>query len=385
MLETLLIRVRDAHLQHYGVQPQWLASAPGRVNLIGDHTDYTGGFALPFAIDRYTVVSASADRDEASEIRIFSTLSGESVSVTLGDPDASVAEPFWHDYLRGVLTLMRAEGFDVPGLSICVHGDLPVGSGLSSSASLELAVATLVEGINGRQLNSLTKILLCQRAEHDYARVPCGILDQFSICEARQHSGLLLDCRSQSAESVAMTPEKIGFLVIDSQIRHQHSGGGYAARREQCEEAQIELGCSLRDATPENVASLSTPLLQKRAGHVVSENKRVEDFSAALSHHDLALAGEIMFASHDSLRHDFEVSTPEVDALVEICRTTGGVLGARMTGGGFGGSVIVMAPPHQLPLIASSIADRYSAATGHSTEPLLVNVVSGCQLHTSNV
>ena len=381
MLETLLQQVRETHLEQFGVVPQWLASAPGRVNLIGDHTDYTGGFALPFAINRYTVVSASPIASGAGEIRIFSTLSNTAVNITLGAPDASAGEPQWHDYIRGVLTLMAAEGFAVPGLSICVHGDLPVGSGLSSSASLELAIATLVEGIADRKLGSQEKILLCQRAEHEYAQVPCGILDQFSICEAQKDQGLLLDCRSQSAEKVTLTADKIAFVVIDSQVSHQHSGGGYAARRAQCEAAQDELGCSLRDATAASVATLSEPLLRQRAGHVVSENARVGDFAKALAQEDFLRAGELMFASHASLRDDFEVSCPDVDSLVEICRNTKGVIGARMTGGGFGGSVIVMAPPSELAAVAKTIAEKYRASTGHDTQPLVVDVVSGCALH----
>lgn len=385
MLQGLLTDLRAMHVARFATEPQWLASAPGRVNLIGDHTDYTEGFALPFAINRYTVVSATARSGPAGEVTVYSTLADNTVTLQLGEPIAVPGDTQWHDYVRGLLNLLQAQGFDVPALSICVHGDLPVGSGLSSSASLELAVATLIEGINARQLTSREKILLCQRAEHEYAGVPCGILDQFSICEAQQHSGLLLDCRSQTADRVTLPAEKVGFVVIDSLVRHQHSGGGYAARRQQCEEAQAELGCSLRDATAQSVATLGTPLLQKRAGHVVSENARVGEFADALSKHDLAHAGALMFASHASLRDDFEVSCADVDTLVEICRETNDVLGARMTGGGFGGSAIVMAPPDKLRGVAADIATGYREATGHNTQPLLVESVSGCRLHAADV
>jgi len=218
LLNTLLQHIGAIHREQFDTAPQWLASAPGRVNLIGDHTDYTDGFALPFAINRYTVVSASVAQDP--DVVVFSTLSKDTATVALGPPETTAGGVQWHDYIRGVLTLMRNEGFDVPGLSICVHGDLPVGSGLSSSASLELAVATLIEGFNNRQLGSRAKITLCQRAEHEYAGVPCGILDQFSICEAQQNAGLLLDCRSQTAASVAMAADEFGFVVVDSLVRH---------------------------------------------------------------------------------------------------------------------------------------------------------------------
>ncbi len=383
MLETLLQQIGVIHRERFNAAPQWLASAPGRVNLIGDHTDYTDGFALPFAIDRYTVVSASVTQGPG--VVVFSTLSKTSATVSLGPPERTAGEVQWHDYVQGVLTLMHEQGFSVPGLEICVHGDLPVGSGLSSSASLELALATLVEGINDRQLGSHAKITLCQRAEHDYALVPCGILDQYSICEGQQGAGLLLDCRSQTAKNVTIAADKFGFLVVDSLVRHQHSGGGYAARREQCEEAQLELGCSLRDATRALVATLGTPLLQKRAGHVVSENSRVCEFAEVISQQDLARAGELMFASHVSLRDDFEVSCAEVDTLIEISRNTSGVLGARMTGGGFGGSVVVLVRANECEAVAASIAAEYRVATGHTTQPLVINAVGGCRLHKVDV
>lgn len=381
--------IADAQAQHegrFGVAPNWVASAPGRVNLIGDHTDYTGGFAMPFAIDRYTVVVASPTDSSAtadSRHQVFSEFAQEQVELTLGPPRTLVGGAQWHDYVIGVLTLMAASGYQVPTLDISIHSNLPVGSGLSSSASLELAVACLVESVCQRRFEATQKMLLCQQVEHEYALVPCGLMDQFTVCAGKQDQLLQLDCLAQTAEMVAIQGDAIRFLIVDSQVRHQHSGGGYAQRRDECFAAQEQLGSSLRDATEQSVASLLEGTLKQRATHVVSENKRVATVANAMRRGDYAAAGQAMNQSHQSLRDDFAVSCAEVDQLVALAQQLPGVFGARMTGGGFGGSVVAMVLPAEVDSISQKLASAYHQATGLSTQPLPVVAVNGAQAHNS--
>ena len=380
MLAQLVSDAQTLHHCQFGVTPDWVASAPGRVNLIGDHTDYTGGFAMPFAIDRYTLVTASLGTGTTHQV--YSDFAQQQIELTLGPPSKRQAGAAWYDYVVGVLTLMASQGHQVPPLKISIHGNLPVGSGLSSSASLELAVASLIEGVSGKSMDAMQKMLLCQQVEHEYALVPCGLMDQFSVCAGQRDHLLLLDCLAQTAEMVAIPGDDIRFLIIDSQVRHQHSGGGYAERRDQCFAAQEILGCSLREATPQSVASIPDATLRQRAQHVVSENARVAKLAEAMRSKNFVLAGQIMNLSHLSLRDDFAVSCTPVDQLVELAQQQPGVYGARMTGGGFGGSVVAMAQPAQVEAIAQALTLAYKQATELSTQPLLVVAVDGAQLHS---
>jgi galactokinase len=396
VLFELIADARADHQTRFGVAPTWVASAPGRVNLIGDHTDYTGGFAMPFAIDRYTVVVASPSASTRSAClesdsslpagsvhQGFSEYAQEQVELTLGPPRALAGGAQWHDYVVGVLTLMAGKGYQVPKLDISIHSNLPVGSGLSSSASLELAVACLVESVCQRSLEVTQKMLLCQQVEHEYALVPCGLMDQFTVCAGKQDQLLQLDCLVQTAEMVAIDGDAIRFLIIDSQVRHQHSGGGYTQRRDECFAAQQQLGCSLRDATAQSVASLPAGTLKQRAAHVVSENSRVATMADAMRRGDYAVGGRSMNQSHQSLRDDFAVSCPEVDQLVSLAQQLPGVFGARMTGGGFGGSVVAMVAPSEVDSISKTLASAYYQATGLSTQPLPVVAVNGAQAHNT--
>lgn len=382
MLKRLLDEAQAIHQARFGDAPTWVASAPGRVNLIGDHTDYTDGFAMPFAIDRYTLVVAS-ERQQArvGEHRVFSGFAGEEVALQLSAPRKLESGAAWQDYVVGTLSLMDAQGFSVPDLNISIHSNLPVGSGLSSSASLELAVATLVEGICERSMDAMEKMLLCQRVEHEYALVPCGLMDQFTVCAGKQNQVLQLDCRTQTAETIALQDDVVRFLIVDSQVRHQHSGGGYSERREECSAAQDALGASLRDVDLDAVAGLTEAQIKQRARHVVTENTRVQEVAEALQVGDYQAVGAAMYASHASLRDDFSVSCPQVDTLVSLAQPLPGVVGARMTGGGFGGSVVVMLLPSAIEEVSQTLSREYLAATGIATEPLPVVAVDGAQFH----
>lgn len=381
MLQELISDAQALHQDQFGVAATWVASAPGRVNLIGDHTDYTGGFAMPFAIDRYTLVTASLGESKVHQV--YSAFAGEQVDLVAGPPRELAHGAAWHDYVVGVITLMAGRGYELPPLRISIYSNLPVGSGLSSSASLELAVASLIEGVCKKSMDATQKMLLCQQVEHEYALVPCGLMDQFTVCAGQQDHLLQLDCLAQTAEMVAIVGEDVRFLIMDSQVRHQHSGGGYTQRRDECFAAQDILGCSLRDATEQNIARLEDKTLRERARHVVSENARVATLASAMRSANYSLAGEAMNLSHQSLRDDFAVSCSQVDQLVAIAQQQPGVYGARMTGGGFGGSVVAMVKPAEVDAISQAITAAYEQATGLSTQPLLVVAVTGAQLHSN--
>ncbi|MFK8041783.1 galactokinase [Congregibacter sp.] len=352
----------------------WAAAAPGRVNLIGDHTDYSQGFALPMGLNLYTLIVASPQTDSPDVIRIFSAQEGDAI-LRLGCAGSPTGD--WTDYLLGVLTLYERRGVKVPALDLVVGGNLPLGAGLSSSASLELCFAALIEAVTGHILPKKDRALLCQQAENEFAGVPCGILDQFAVSFAKEHTAMLLDCREQSIENIQL-PSHVRIAIVDSGVRHALADGGYAERRAQIEEAQEVLGKSLRDTDQENLNLLSDATVKKRAQHVLSENNRVQSFVTALEKDDIETAGQLMYASHESLSRDFAVSCQELDTLVDAARDAG-ALGARMTGGGFGGSMVAFVAHNNAKVFEMSITQRFKAA-GYG-EPVIrwVSAASGAQ------
>lgn len=334
-LPTLVKELATTFKMRSGVHATWAAKAPGRVNLMGDHTDYSQGFALPMGIDLYTTAVAAPRHDGRSVVRVFSTHAGEAVLQLEGDDPRSGN---WADYLRGVLKQYRKRHFNIPAMDVAIGGNLPLGAGLSSSASLELCFATLIEAACDQQLPDIERALLCQQAEHEYAGVPCGILDQFAVTFASEGAAMLLDCREQSITGVDM-PTGVRIAIVDSGVSHALADGAYAERRAQVEAVERELKKPLRDAREEDLAMLTDHTLRQRGRHVVSENARVHRFAEALGAGNLSAAGELMYASHASLSRDFAVSCDELDTLVAAAKEAGAV-GARMTGGGFGGSMV---------------------------------------------
>jgi len=338
------------------------AQAPGRVNLIGDHTDYTGGLALPMAIDRRTVVDVEPGGD-VWELRSDADPEPAILAVDGGDPPT--VQPPWARYMAGVLAVVGAgagcrvdggqvdggqvdggrvdgghvDGGQVDGGQVTVATDLPVGAGLSSSAALEVAFALAL----GFQGTPLELALACQRAEHLASGVPSGVMDQLASAGGREGHALLIDCRSRDITPVPM-PEGVEVIVADSGQNRTLVGSAYAERRAQCEAAAAIIG-PLRDASFDDLAELADEVLRRRARHVVTENARVLAFADALHRRDLGAAGRLMVESHHSLRDDFAVSTPALDALVERLTAVPGVHGARLTGAGFGGCVVALAEP----------------------------------------
>jgi galactokinase len=308
------------------------AHAPGRVNLIGDHTDYTGGYVFPAAVDRGTVVELEPG---GASIELTSDAEPGVARVPIDIEDPASLEPPWARYVGGVAAVVRpARG----GLGT-VHTTLPVGAGLSSSAALEVATA-LALGFDGEPLELA---LACQRAEHLASGVPSGVMDQLASAAGQAGHALLIDCTTYAVTPVAVPPD-VQIVVAHSGQARTLAGSAYAERRRQCEEAAAVIG-PLRDASPSAVSRLEDDVLRRRARHVVTENHRVLAFADALGRGDVRTAGRLMVASHTSLRDDFEVSTPALDRLVEQFLATPGVYGARLTGAGFGGCVVALADP----------------------------------------
>ncbi len=370
----------------YGPAPRWIAAAPGRVNVIGEHTDYNDGFVLPMAIDRYTV-AAAAPSDRPGIVQLRSTGGHAPVVLDLSQPLKAAAKGSWHNYPMGVIAGFLAMGTTPVGFDALIHSTVPLGGGLSSSAALEVSTATLLEAITGRKLDPVEKALLCQKAEHDYAGMPCGIMDQFISVMGKENHLLLLDCRSRETELVPMQDPTVSLLVTNTNVKHELTGGEYAQRRAQCENAASVIGVrSLRDAT---VAALerSKPALDaivyKRARHVIGEIQRTVTAAKRINASDWKSTGELMYASHNSLRDDYEVSCPELDAVVEIARTIGiggGVYGCRMTGGGFGGCTVALVKSSEVAGISTRIATDYEKQTGIKPSLFVSRPASGAVL-----
>ncbi len=340
----------------YGRDPDALWRAPGRVNLIGEHTDYNDGFVLPFAIDRSVLVAGSARTDGMLEVR--SRQADSWAAVQLDGLEPGVVRG-WAAYPAGVAWVLRAAGLPVGGANLAIDSDLPQGAGLSSSAALECAVVGCLADLAGARLARGEMAALARRAENDFVGVPCGIMDQSAAMLCLAGHALLLDCRTGSPAQVPLDPAGAGLrlLLIDTGVRHDLAASEYAERRRDCEAAARRLGVpALRDADVAAAASLADPVLARRAGHVVTENARVGEAVGLLRAGRLAACGPLLTASHRSLRDEFEVSWPEADVAVDAALEAG-ALGARMIGGGFGGCVLALAAG--LDAVAAAVCSAY--------------------------
>jgi len=367
-LTAIAERASIAFHERFGRPATLLVAAPGRVNLIGEHTDYNDGLVLPMAIDRYTVIAAA--ESDGKKSRFFSSLMNEQYDFSLPDGDVATL-PTWTRYIRGVLDVYAEEGICPTAFDALIDSTVPLGSGLSSSAALEVATATFLETMTAQAVTPKRKALLCQLAEHRGAGVPCGIMDQFSSVLCKADHLMLIDCRSQETKMVPMIDPSIEVLIINSNVKHKLTGGEYAERRAQCLAATQVLGVqSLREASLamlEEKKSRLEELLYRRARHVVSEIERTRKAAEAIEAAHWDEVGQLMYASHASLRDDYEVSCPELDFLVESARALGierGVIGSRMTGGGFGGCTVSLVKRTATVALAEEICDRYRKQTG---------------------
>jgi galactokinase len=361
-----------------------VAAAPGRVNLIGEHIDYCDGFVMPFAIERYVVIAAAPNG--TSQARIATAFEPAPATIDLTVPQ-QVSAPKWSNYLRGVIDGFQQRGIAVPGFDAYIVSSVPVGGGLSSSAALECATATLLEGLTGTTLPARDKALLCQKAEHRFANVPCGIMDQFTSVFGAENRLVLIDCRSGEPTLVPFENPGLTVIVANTKVHHELSDGGYASRRKATEDGLKIIGKpSWRDVNAADVAAawaqLGSPV-DRRSRHVVGEISRTVDAAKALEQGDFEALGTLMAGSHDSLRDDFEVSCEELDILVNIARKigrAGGVIGARMTGGGFGGSTVNLVERERTEAFVGEILDRYRRATGREGKAIVTEAEDGVTL-----
>jgi galactokinase len=352
--------------QCFGREPDLIWHAPGRVNLIGEHTDYNDGLVLPFALHRGVLAAVAARADGLLEVRSRQAR-GEVTSVRV-DRLAPGNVTGWAGYAAGAIWALRTAGYDIGGASLAIDSDLPIGSGLSSSAALCCAIVNAVAALGGAAMPSRPEIAAMARsAEADYVGMPCGIMDQSAsmLCEAGQ--ALLLDCRSGESSGVPLDPAAAGLQIVmaDTGVRHVLADGQYAARREQCRRAAESLGVpALREVEDlSRLSALADPVLARRARHVVTEIARVAQTADLLRSGRLADCGDLLTASHASLRDDFQVSWPEADIAVDAALSAG-ALGARMTGGGFGGCILVLLPVGRHAAVTAAIGDALANPAG---------------------
>jgi galactokinase len=370
-LDQLVERAAKNFRQHYARDPRWIVAAPGRVNLIGEHIDYNDGFVLPLAIDRYCVIAADATTIGSTVATLISAATNDRIQINLSALAPHPTPGHWSNYFAGVIAGCAQLGFQPGPFDALVDSTVPVGGGLSSSAAIEVATSTLIEAMAAARLEPVQKALLCQRAEHEFAGVPCGIMDQFASVMGQADHLMLLDCRSQQIELLPFTDPAVTLLITNSNVKHELSGGEYAERRGQCESAARKLSVpSLRDVSLDQLESRRSELNAVefcRARHVVTEIARTVKAAAAIKSGDWPSVGRLMVASHESLRDDFEVSCSELDCLVELAESIsvgGGVLGSRMTGGGFGGCTVSLVETNHVDEIAQTLRDGYTTKTG---------------------
>jgi galactokinase len=353
----------------YGREPR-LFRAPGRVNLIGEHTDYNDGFVLPMAIDRETVVAAAVREDRIVRVRAIDY--DEQAEFDLARP-GTPRRGRWVDYIEGVAHTLARRGVRLVGADLAVTSSVPAGAGLSSSAALEVSVGFALASISGAQVSRLEIALAGQAAEHEWIGANVGIMDQFVAALGRRGHALLIDCRSLEASYVPLDTAETAIVVCDTNVKHRLASSEYNARRAECEQGVELLRAvlpnikALRDVSVEEFERYETLLpepVRRRCRHVVNENARTLAAADALRRNDLWEMGRLMDRSHKSLRDDYEVSCPELDVMVEIAGNFGGVLGARMTGAGFGGSTVNLVRRDALDEFRETIEHEYNRATG---------------------
>lgn len=367
-----LAKVQSIFAERFGGSPR-VFRAPGRVNLIGEHTDYNGGFALPAAIDLYTWIAIAPRKDET--LHVFSANLNQSTEINLGEKNPS-AKNRWSDYVHGVALMLRNSGVQLLGANLAIHSDVPSGSGLSSSAALEVAVANALLANSNQTLEKLALAKLCQRAENEFVGARCGIMDQFAACFGRARHAILLDCRSLEGTPLPL-PTGASLVICNTMVKHEHSVGEYNLRREQCEEGVLLLKkwypnvSALRDVSLGELDSRKSELSEmifRRCRHVISENERVLGFMKAIQQSNFTEAGDLMAQSHNSLRDDFEVSCRELDVMVELAQKSEGTIGARMTGGGFGGCTINLVESAHVGEFRESVGAGYKRAIGKAPQ-----------------
>lgn len=383
-LTSSVRQVTEIFKSRFGATPA-IFRAPGRVNLIGDHTDYNDGFVMPVAVNVYTYVAISPRRDR--KLRVYSENYDE-MQVCELDAIPTGRNGHWSDYVYGVAACLQSEGYPLVGAELTIRGEVPIGAGLSSSAALEVAVAFALVSNSGLPIDSFKIAKLCQRAENEYTGARCGIMDQYISCFGRTDHAIMIDCRSLSGRALPIDP-RVRIVVCNSNVRHDLAAGEYNLRREDCENSVQLLQRvlpnvrALRDVTLDQLDEHRGRLSDRefrRCRHVITENRRVQDAADAAQRGDLYHFGQLMYASHRSLRDDYEVSCKELDIMVEIASGLEGVYGARMTGGGFGGATVNLVRSDMVEVFNEQMALKYKDAIGSSPEIYVFAGVDGAEL-----
>jgi galactokinase len=373
--------LRLLHEKRYQVAPEIFA-APGRVNLIGEHTDYAEGFVMPAAIDFATLAAISRRNDR--QVVIYAENFGEERSFAI-DALPNQSTGHWSDYPLGVLSILAGEGYEIPSFSMTLWGDVPLAAGLSSSASVEVATAIAVTGLLGISIPGPQLARLCQRAENEFVGAVSGIMDQFISANGAADNALLLDCRDLSFR-LAPIPANVALVIANTMVKHSVAGGEYGTRR-----AEVEEGCRilathrpeikfLRDATEDDLAAWGheMPLnVLKRTRHVITENRRTVEAAEALLRHDMATLGRLMHEAHVSYSKDFEASCVEADTMVDLAQDLPGLIGARLTGGGFGGCTINLVEQENATAFAAELKERYRRATRIDADIFICHASAG--------
>ncbi len=367
-LISLSAQAFQAKLHH---PPLYIATAPGRVNLIGEHTDYNNGYVFPVAINRKTVVAASPRTD--GKLVLYAHNFNASVEVALSNLERT-KEQSWSNYSKGVASVLLDEGKKLPGANLLINSDIPNGAGLSSSAALELATAYALLALGNLSVPPLEIIHACHDAEFEFVGVHCGVMDQFISCLGKRNHALFLDCQTLRYEHVPV-PEHCKLIVCDTGVKRSLAGSEYNIRRQQCSEGAQQLSYVLPSVTTLRDVSVAQfeqhkgrlgDVIRKRCRHVIHENERVLNSVKALKRNDLSDFGKLMYQSHMSLKNDYEVSCRELDAVVDICAEVEGVYGARMTGAGFGGAAICLVESDQSDAVVRRLREEYPKATGRT-------------------
>jgi galactokinase len=379
------LRLRATFQQTFGEAPDVIARAPGRVNLIGEHTDYNDGFVLPVAIDREVRVAMKRRPDR--RVRLVAANFGRRSEFSVDDIEHDPSER-WSHYERGVALMLKRRGYELGGFDAVLEGDVPPGAGLSSSAAVEVATGTALRALFDLDIDPVQLALLGQEAENEFVGVSCGIMDQFISALGKRDRALFLDCRSLETQHVPIEGD-VQIVVSDTSVKRGLVDSAYNQRRSECSEATAFFAArfpevrALRDVTPERFARFEGDLPQtvcKRARHVVSENERVLASVRALTGGDLEAFGHLMYASHASLRDDYEVTIPQLDALVEIASAVPGVLGARMTGAGFGGCTVSLVRDVSVNPFRETVHEQYRAKTGLTPKIHVCRVADGASV-----
>lgn len=366
-MTTLSNSVQASFREVLGYESTHLIQAPGRVNLIGEHTDYNDGFVLPCAINYQTVVAA-AKRDD-NLVRVVSVDYGNEVDqFDLTQPIEFQQDRMWANYIRGVVKCLMLRGYQFKGADISVSGNVPQGAGLSSSAALEVVIGQTFKELYQLDITQAEIALNGQQAENEFVGCNCGIMDQLISAEGKENHALLIDCRSLETEAVSM-PEDMSVVIINSNKKRGLVDSEYNTRRKQCEEAAEIFGVkALRDVTIDQFNARQSeldPVVAKRARHVITENDRTVEAAKALKAGDMKRMGELMAQSHASMRDDFEITVKEVDTLVDMVKEViGNQGGVRMTGGGFGGCIVALVPPALVDSVIATVEEKYLPATG---------------------